>query len=90
MTKKEKEKLEQLLDWKRETGRLPIPVPLFNSKVSETCLLREYNEKQWELEVHTLPDEKNEFQRMQVRFKHESLIALALLIMDAIDYVNKR
>jgi len=88
-TKKEKEKLELLLDWKREGGRLPEQTKLFNRKASPMLTLRECKEKNWVIEtLHK--DDEGHIHRQEIFISHKTLINLGLLIMDGIEFSDNR
>ncbi len=89
-TKKRKGQLENLLDWEREGGRLPETTELFNRGVSDTFFLRESDNRRWVLEAHTLPDEDGAIGRKEIFLRHETLVQLALTILDAVQFTNKR
>ena len=87
-TKKRKDQLENLLDWEREGGRLPEITELFNRKISPTCLLREREDKVWEIVASQVEDGITH--QKVIGLKHTTLVNLGLSILDAVQMANKR
>ena len=86
--KKRVEQLDKLLDWERE-GRLFDDVDLFNKKVSTMLSLREMSEKRWLIE-YTTDEEDDNYRVVSLPLSHKTLINLALSILDAVTFSEKR
>ena len=87
-TKKRLEQLENLLDWEREGNRLPETTELFNRRIGETLGLNEVTPRMWIISTTEVDD--GHIKRNEMLVKNETLIQLALTILDAQKVVSDR
>ena len=89
-TKKRLSQLKSLLDWEDEGNRLPKTKDLFHRQISPLVYLYEIKDKVWTLERQFENKDEEGIQVQRILLKHETLIQLALSILDAVKIVEDR
>lgn len=90
-TKREKELLENLLEWKREGALEPVS-KMYNREIADNLFLRELKPKIWILErvYKEVVDGQETIRREGLIMSHKTFISLGIEIMEAVGFTNKR